>query len=122
MTTNFFFGPVTLLVGSSDPLLKEILMNIDELKSAIQAANDKIAALTPVVTKISAETQSLLTKITELQDAVNNAGNVPQEVVDAVAALSTQADAVSTALAGVDALVPDAPTEPAEGGIEQPAG
>lgn len=60
----------------------------------------ELAEISATVTKIGAESTVSLTKITELQAAVDAAGGVPQEVQDAIDSLKTQ-------LQGVDDLVPD---------------
>lgn len=51
--------------------------------------------------KIGTETQTLIAKVAELQQAANNAGNIPDEVMDKINAVATQARVV-------DDLVPDA--------------
>lgn len=99
--------------------LQEITMSIDQLRTDLQALQATQASTLTAVTKISGETSSLLAKIEELQATIDAGADVPQDVKDLVAALTTQAVAVNDALAGVDNLVPDPTTG---GGEEQPAG
>lgn len=63
----------------------------------------KLDSLTQQVTKIKTEVSG---KLAELADAIANSGTVSQEVQDKL-------DALTTALAGVDNLVDDAPAAPA---------
>ena len=64
-----------------------------------QELAQQLTETTAKIDKIGGETRSLLTKIQELTDAVNNAGNVSPEA--ALQALKAQVDIV-------DNLVPDA--------------
>jgi hypothetical protein len=78
-------------------VLERYEMKFDEF-----AAN--LTTLAGKIQKIGAETDLLLVKITELGDALANADNVPQNVIDAFDAAAAQADVV-------DAKVDDAPVE-----------
>lgn len=64
---------------------------------------EELTALTATVAKIGTETSTLLTKISDLETALANAGNVSPEVQVALDALKSQVTVV-------DDLVPDAPT------------
>lgn len=75
--------------------LKRIIMTTQ------QELAQQLTETTAKIDKIGGETRSLLTKIQELTDAVNNAGNVSPEVEAALQALKAQVDIV-------DSLVPDA--------------
>lgn len=78
--------------------------------------DEELAALQAVgatLDKIGTETSALLDKVADLQAAVDNADNVPQDVVDALAALSAQATKV-------DDLVPDSPAPATEDGTVAP--
>lgn len=72
-------------------------MNQSELAQSLTETAAKVE-------KVGAETRTLLTKVQELTDAVNNAGNTTPEVDAALQALQAQ-------VAVVDDLVPDAPVE-----------
>lgn len=63
----------------------------------------ELTALTATVAKIGTETSTLLTKITDLETALANAGSVSPEVQAALDGLKAQVNVV-------DGLVPDAPT------------
>lgn len=77
------------------------------MSTQAQLAAD-ILAVADKVSKVGAETRTLLAKIGELQTALDNAGSVSPEVTEAMAALQSQVDVV-------DGLVPDAPVEAAQG-------
>lgn len=72
---------------------RKIMSNQAQTLAILQAAS-------ATLTKISEETKTLLTKVTDLQDALNNAGNNTPEVDAALTALTDQ-------LKVVDDLVPD---------------
>lgn len=65
-----------------------------------QEAIQKLGVISEQMTKIGQETQSLLTKVADLQAAAENADNVSPELQAAIEAVSNQANAV-------DVLVPD---------------
>lgn len=67
-----------------------------------QELTAKINELTATVTKVGGETRTLLTRIEELLEQINN-GEVTPELQEAVTALEEQ-------VAIVDGLVPDAPS------------
>jgi len=77
-------------------LLEKIMATQQELAAQVTAANGKL-------TKIGAETGTLLAKIEELKQAIANAPTVTPELQAAVDALSAQAQIV-------DDLVPDVTT------------
>lgn len=68
-----------------------------ELTAQLQAASAKIE-------KVGGETRSLITKVQELTDVINNLPEVSPE-------LKAAADNVTAQLEIVDGLVPDAPEE-----------
>jgi peptidoglycan hydrolase CwlO-like protein len=72
---------------------ENIMSKVDDLKASLDEIDTKI-------TKIGSETSQALTKITELQNSLVDM-NVPQEVLDKVAAIGEH-------LTAVDALIPDA--------------
>lgn len=82
---------------------KELVQQLTDIATGLTAANAEI-------TKVSGETDTLLAKITELQNQVNNLPDASAELVAAVQAVADQAGVVSTGIAAVDAKVPDAPT------------
>lgn len=84
---------------------KLIMAKLNELAGELNAVNAKL-------TKIGTETQSLLTKITELTDQLANQ-DLPADAQTALDALKLQADVV-------DGLVTDIePTEPTPGEGEE---
>lgn len=87
--------------------LDAIMNTQTELATSLQAATAELAGVTAVVAKISSETQMLLDRVTELQVAVENAGNLTPEVVAARDALQAQVEATKLAVQAVDAQVPD---------------
>lgn len=86
------------------PIVATFLESLMTTQTQIAA---QITATATAVAKIGAETQTLLTKIADLELAIQNGPAVSPEVVDALAALTAQ-------VAVVDALVPDvvAPVDP----------
>lgn len=74
-------------------LLRKIAMNQKELLDQINAAN--------------AKTEKIIGEVRALKTAVENAANVPQEIVDAVNRLTGSLD-------DADALNPDAPATAAD--------
>ncbi len=92
--------PDSAVLAALQQFKEQMIMNFQE-------AVDAVNAQTALLQKIGGETSSLLQKVTDLQtviDSMQQQGQtVPQELVDALAALSTQATAV-------DNLVPDVPT------------
>lgn len=79
--------------------LPAILSRLEAIMTTVTELAPKIEALTAQVTKIGAETRSLITKVKDLTDALA-ATPVPTEVEAALFALGEQ-------VAIVDALVPD---------------
>ncbi len=74
-----------------------LIMNQQELASALQAVSDQVA-------KIGIESAATLQKVTDLEAELQTSGNtVTQEVQDKLAALKTQVQVV-------DDLVADVPT------------
>jgi len=102
---------ITIKTESSEDLkqLRELLTNIntkiDKLMSNTDQALADLQVIGQTLTKVSTETSTLLQKITDLENATTP--DTPQSVLDAIAAVRTQAEAI-------DNLVPDAPatTEP----------
>lgn len=90
--------------------LAQLRADFVELKEFLMATQSEVAQtltdLTAQVAKIGDETRTLLDRIADLQEAVDNAGSVDPAVLDALAALQAQVTVV-------DDLVPDsAPEEP----------
>lgn len=89
---------------------------ISKLNTMGQNTDKALADLQEIKTnlsKVSAESTTLLQKITDLETAAANA-DTPQSVLDAIADVKAQAKAV-------DDLVPDAPAEGGETPVtEQP--
>lgn len=82
------------------------MASAEEIVADILAVRDKLSAANTKLTKIGTETDGLLAKIKELEDAIA-AGNVPQSVVDAFAGVKEQAGLVEAALQVQDDKVPD---------------
>lgn len=84
----------------------DIAARLDELKGLIVMNHAELAAALATVganvDKIGAETRTLIQRIADLEDAIGQADDVPQNVLDALSALQAQ-------VAVVDDLVPDAP-------------
>lgn len=79
-----------------------VLSKLDEIMTTQVEAAVEIAEVTAKVTKIGTETSTLLAKIQELIDQINNAGqDISPEVQQAITDLQVQAQIV-------DDLVPDA--------------
>lgn len=114
MDLNLHFHIDNVHIVNDDNKLNQILGKINSLNSKINIMGDNtnkaledLQAIKDSLTKISTESSTLLQKVTDLENAAANA-DTPQSVLDAIAAVKTQAKAV-------DDLVPDAP---AEGGGE----
>lgn len=90
---------IFLVLGTTAILLKR-LKNIMINQAQLAAA---LVALTATVTKIGTETATLKTKVEELTLALENSGQLSQEVQDALTGLTAQIQVV-------DDLVPDATT------------
>lgn len=109
MNINLHFHVANLNVSTVDEkLLKALSAKVDSLNSKLDimgANTDKALAdlqeINTKLTKISTESSTLLQKVTDLENAAANA-DTPQSVLDAIAAVKAQAQAV-------DDLVPDAP-------------
>lgn len=88
-------------------------MTVDELKAALQTANDSLAAIGPEVDKIGTETTGSLAMIADLKkqiaDLINNGVQIPQEVVDLVTSIQNTTASIQSKVKTVDDLVPDAP-------------
>lgn len=81
---------------------------LERIVSTQQQLAESLNAATALVTKIGTEVQGLKDKIVELEAAVVAAGNVTPEVQAAL-------DGLNAKIAQVDALVPDAETQPEDG-------
>ncbi len=88
--------------------LIEKLMTREEALKAISDINDTIKGIGDEVTKVGGETDTLVKNVADLTTALNNAGGIPQEVADALAAVQTSASNVKTGIQAVDDKVPDA--------------
>lgn len=85
------------LINIINQKITRIMSNTDQALSDLQV-------ISSTLTKVSGETTTLLQKITDLENATTS--DTPQSVLDAIAAVRAQAEAI-------DSLVPDAPpTEP----------
>jgi len=92
-------------INNQSELILSINSKISKLMSNTDQALQDLAGIGQTLTKISGETTTLLQKITDLENAANNS-DTPQSVLDAIAAVKSQANTI-------DGLVPDAPpTEP----------
>jgi hypothetical protein len=63
----------------------------------------QIEALTAQVAKIGVETDGLKALVTDLEAAIANAGNIPQDVLDKFEALKAQVQAVDDKVADTPA-------------------
>jgi ABC-type transporter Mla subunit MlaD len=82
-----------------------ILKGLASIMATLNDLVPQFEALTAQVAKIGTETEALKVKITDLETAITNAGNVPQDVLDKFEALKAQVQAV-------DDLVADAAPTP----------
>ena len=87
--------------GASDDAISSINKRLEIIMGTQAELAAQINEVTNTVAKIGVETQSLLTKVTELTDLLAAGGNTTPEVDAAIAALVAQA-------AVVDELVADA--------------
>lgn len=83
--------------------LFKLYLKLNKIMATQAELAAQLTALTGQVTKIGTETQATLQKVQELQDALNNAGEVTPEVQAAF-------DALKASVQSVDDLVADAPT------------
>lgn len=82
-----------------EALIVEVLMTNAELSAGLSDLKNQ-------VTKIGTESEATLKKVQDLENAINGAQGVPQDVIDAFTALKTQVQTV-------DDLIPDTtPTTP----------
>lgn len=76
-----------------------------------------IAGISAKLTKIGGETSKLVELVAALQQAANNNGNVPDEVMNALNAVANQANVVDDLVPDATELLPPAPTpDPAPNG------
>jgi peptidoglycan hydrolase CwlO-like protein len=95
---------------------KEIAADIAALTQSVKDIGTTVDTAVVEINKVGAETDKSLQLIKDLQDALANQTNASPELVDAVAALTTQVGTLSTsvgaakaAVQAVDDKVPDAP-------------
>jgi uncharacterized protein YoxC len=101
-----------IILGLFLILKGEIKMSKDEAVAALTDLKTSLDAVSAEVTKVGAETDTLLAKIQALTDQINK-GDVAPEVADALAAVTASANAVKTGVQAVDDKVPDiAPPTP----------
>lgn len=97
-TERFRSRPAPVTKEDLMSLLKVIIMKQNELAAQLNATAENVR-------KIETETRTLLTKVADLQAALENQDNVSPDLEAAAAALQAQVQVV-------DDLVPDAPAEP----------
>lgn len=83
----------------------EVVTTITELTESLALATSKLNTVASLAGKVGTETDRLLVTIKDLQDAINNQTEVPAAIVTALAAATTQAQAVSGAVAAVETAV-----------------
>jgi hypothetical protein len=103
------WSAILSLLNQMHEELHTIMANDAELVAQLNAVNTTLTDVAANVDKIGTETDLLLVKITELENALANAGNSSPEVDAALAAVTAQAGVVQSKVQGVDAKVPDAP-------------
>lgn len=89
-------------------LIRQIMATQTEIAAELVATKDRLVSATNKITKIGTETDSLLTKIKELE-AVINAGTVSPELQAAFDGVKAQVDSLESAVTATDEKVPDAP-------------
>lgn len=87
----------------------KIMATQKEIADQLTALNGVLQAIGTEVTKVSAETDQSLQKIVDLTAAINAGGAASQEVVDALAAVTTSVTNIKTGLQALDDKIPDAP-------------
>lgn len=85
--------------------LKQINRKLDNIMATQAEAAAQLKTISTELVKVGTETQTLLDKVTALQDAAANADNVSPELQAAIEAVATQATKV-------DDLVPDVQATP----------
>src|SRR5262245_39808215 len=89
--------------------LNRLAMKADEVVQQLNDTKTELAGVNERLVKIGTETDKLLQTIADLTAQVANA-DIPQSVVDAVAAVKSQADVVDQTAKADDDKVPDPPT------------
>ena len=84
-----------------------------EIAQGLRDTKAKLDSATAKIVKVGTETDTLLQKIKDLEDALPD--NASAELVEAFNAVRDQANAVETAATAADEKVPDAPPPPPEG-------
>jgi hypothetical protein len=80
-----------------------ILRGIANIMATVNDLVPQIEALTAQVAKIGVETDGLKALVTDLEAAIANAGNIPQDVLDKFEALKAQVQAVDDKVADAHA-------------------
>lgn len=105
-----FETTVLQLINILTNKVNSVMSTQAQLVEQLNTVTTSLSAIGAEVDKVSGETTALLSKITELQNALNDAGSTTPEVDSALAAVVAQAQLVASKLQAVDDLVPDAPT------------
>ena len=84
---------------------KELVDQLAQVRTDLVAANAEI-------TKVSADQDTLLKQVADLQAALANQPNATDELVAAVQAVADQATIVKTGIQAVDDKVPEVPPAP----------
>lgn len=87
--------------------IDKVMATQKEIADQLTAANEALTAVGAGVTKIGTETDGLLQKIKDLEDAINNQTNATPELVAAFEAVKATVESLGTLVTSVDDKVPD---------------
>jgi chromosome segregation ATPase len=101
---GWFHGPVHKFLIH---LERVIVMNNAELLARLSSVDDALEAIATEVSKVSGESNSLLTEVQELKDQLAAAGGTTPEVDAAIAAVEARAGTLAASVSALDDQVPD---------------
>lgn len=108
-------------IAESQTSIKDLLMTLNAQQQAVvDALNEALAAQKKTAAEITALQGTVTTlqqTVADLETAVNNAGNIPQEIVDLVGQVKDQAIAIDNQIPDIPASAdpavdPNAPPAP----------
>lgn len=86
--------------------LHKVMANTEEAVAALNEANATLVTAKTTLGKVATETDGLLQRIKDLEDAAGNT-QLPEALVNAIAAVKLSAEGVRDAATSVDIKVPD---------------
>lgn len=91
MTTLFNAVAALLTIGV-------VYYGVEQIKEAIMATKDELIAqlngINESLSKVSGETSALVAKVAELEEALNNADNIPDDVMSLVSDIRSRVTAI----------------------------